>query len=922
MQRLRKAAQQTIASSIRKTTNGLRLATDLVIANINDWWPQLAAVVVTGGISALLVFIVPQQSWLPKASDSRVLLGSLLGAQAAIAALTLAVTLFVMQGISNRQDADDRIYREYVKRSKVKGIFRNSLLSVATTGVILLIIVTLSGSKSTSSALPALSNLTIVAFAGFLLNLTFAEALFEVSIRLSTPTQWIDLRRSVNERDVRRAIQVFLRRLLRAAESLRRDDPDITTIVPDAGEGSADEAVRDLLDEARRFMREERQGEFSRSMESIKVLLMYAIEEMEKTDYKWGPPGTYPEWPPLRQLGRNLYSFREDIFRQGSRDYVLELRSLDHWLARTGIKRQCGEMFTTALEGYRFNYNITAQQESSGFREIFRNEFSVVANELTYGLEAEKIIPYIRHMTKVQEGMLSDAMHRNNQEDFRQLHSRFKPLFGHLEWRWNAEGWLPFLESELPGQLEQEYRIILMGLAGRAALIYSSAGSNDANAYLDIGRGEYTSINKLTGDISQAVTREEGSGWSLWSDWESEKAVPGEAYSVNEEQYPLAFFSIRLMELLSEPSTTLDLHRRATQIRDWFAANSDGLKGFVQTEQGPRLEPGATTEPSPTLETGPTRDERQQFATTAIGLAVIRDDAAEERDVIQRDLNPQRVSAFIDEIRVAAKGSNPIEESFRMAGTFLLLSNDGANLPEERGWNRLEPKAFLAEDSQTGHIHYSPMKGDRWGRDIAFDITVMFCREIDDGPESVASLDTPENVLKAIDDMMAEFGDTEELLLMWAGDWFQIEIELNREQPKGYQTKWQLQEPQMSWRIGRYRGHPIVRGPRDGERRFYVVDPSSWGILVRGQFEGDQDIRVEINTVSEERANELLELNPDHFPDEPDLESKLRKLQSMVQMRIGIREEVRVSDRSRGRLVRALPEYLSVPNVDAIGEPE
>ena len=42
----------------------------------------------------------------------------------------------------------------------------------------------------------------------------------------------------------------------------------------------------------------------------------------------------------------------------------------------------------------------------------------------------------------------------------------------------------------------------------------------------------------------------------------------------------------------------------------------------------------------------------------------------------------------------------------------------------------------------------------------------------------------------------------------------------------------------------------------------------------------------------------------------------------MVQMRIGIREEFRVSDRSRGRLVRALPEYLSVPNVDAIGEPE
>ncbi len=188
----------------------------------------------------MLVFIVPQQSWLPKASDSRVLLGSFLGAQAAIAALTLAVTLFVMQGISNRQDADDRIYREYVKRSKVKGIFRNGLLAVATTGVILLTLQALSGSESVPSALPALPNLVIVAFAGFILNLTFAGALFEVSIRLSTPTQWIELRRSVNERDVLRALQVFLQRRRRATESLLRDDPDITTIVPEAGEGSAE----------------------------------------------------------------------------------------------------------------------------------------------------------------------------------------------------------------------------------------------------------------------------------------------------------------------------------------------------------------------------------------------------------------------------------------------------------------------------------------------------------------------------------------------------------------------------------------------------------------------------------------------------------------------------------------------------------
>ena len=818
MQTLSDMARERIVAPARKVRNGIRQAIKGLVAKFTDWYFQFAAMVVISGISALLVLVVPSQKWPPDVTSSSVLLGSLLGAQAAIAALTLAVTLFVMQGISNRQDADDRIYREYVNRSKVKGIFRNSLLSVATTGVTLLILRTSTDSEATATALPALSNLSVVAFGGFLLNLTIAGALFEVSIRLSALTQWIELRRSVNERDVRQGIQIFMRRRLRATESLLRDEPDITIIVPDKGEDSADEAMRDLLDEARRFMREERHGEFSRSIDSIKEMLTYAMDEIEKTDYKWEDPGTYPEWPPLRQLGRNLYSFREDIIRQGNRDYISELRSLDRWLARTGVRRQCGELFTTGIEGFRFNYNIAVQQEATEFRGILRDEFSVVANELTYGLEAEQGGSYSRHMTRVQEGMLSDTMHRNNPEDFSKLHSRFRPLFQHLKWSWNANGWPPTPESELAERLDQEYRIMVMGLAGRAALIFGLGRVNDANAYLDIGREEYTSTDRLSKDISQALTREEGSRWSLWSDWESEKAVPGEAYSVNAEQYPLAFFGIRLMELLPEPSSTLDPERKATQIRDWFAANGDHLKGFVRTERAPTLQPGASSEADPTVDAGTTRDERQQFATETIRLAAIRDDRAEEHDIGQRELSAERVTAFTDQIRAAALGSNPIEESFRKAGAFLLLPTDGDDLPEERGWNRLEPKGYLAEDFQTGHIYYSPMQGDRWGLNVAYDITLMLCREMDDGPKSVAALDTPENVLRALDDTITSLGGPDELLLVWGGDWFEVEIELNRDQPEGYQPQWQLQESQMSWRIGRYRGHPIVRGPRDGER--------------------------------------------------------------------------------------------------------
>ena len=75
---------------------------------------------------------------LPEPSDVGAILGNLLTAQAAIAALTLAVTLFMMQGIAAKRDVDDRMYREYVRSSRMRDILWVSLLAVGVTGVLLI----------------------------------------------------------------------------------------------------------------------------------------------------------------------------------------------------------------------------------------------------------------------------------------------------------------------------------------------------------------------------------------------------------------------------------------------------------------------------------------------------------------------------------------------------------------------------------------------------------------------------------------------------------------------------------------------------------------------------------------------------------------------------------------------------------------
>ena len=138
---------------------------------------------------------------------------------------------------------------------------------------------------------------------------------------------------------------------------------------------------------------------------------------------------------------------------------------------------------------------------------------------------------------------------------------------------------------------------------------------------------------------------------------------------------------------------------------------------------------------------------------------------------------------------------------------------------------------------------------------------------------------------------------------MLAGDWFDVLSELARQAPDGYQHARQIPEADRCGETGRYLGHPIIRGPHDGNRRLYVVEPGTWGCFVRAQVEGDRDLLVEVDAISLERARELLRGKPDYFPNEPDDASKLRKLQASVRVGVAARTGFRVTDPSRARRV-------------------
>ena len=838
--------------------------------------------------SVTILLVVPGFEWLPQHDEARTLFAALLTAQAAIAALTLAVTQFVIQGVSTRRDANDRMYREYVQQSWVRQIFWGSIVAVVVGGVVFMAQEFVGGVENVANKVPGLKNLTLLSVISFGISLALPVVLFEKALFLLLPERWSTIRRTVNERGVRQAIEVYLSRHHRVVASLEANEPNLSATFPDPEEGLADEAIRGLLGDARRAMSEHGLREFTRSLNSIKDLISYAMDEIESHGTSWSAPGGQPDWPPVRDLRRNLYSFREDVIRAGNREYIFELLGLDYWLLSTGARRSCGELFTTGLESYRTNYQISVRVADREVREILRDRAWTNAPWTITRGELEDAFPYAIELVRHQERMLSDALHLEHSGDFEALHNRFETSLRLIRWDWDRRD-----GRNVSDALTQFYRVVLMGVGGRAIILAESGRLGDPCRYLTVCRGILGRVEHLAGDIAQALRREDQSQASQWSEWEWEGAEPGIVQRMSAERYPLTFFAVRLMELSSDAMPVIDLQGTANEVLSWFESNADRLLSFVSDQ------PDAT------------REHRREWAAGALRAAVKRDEIAEDDRVIASELSPERVAGFNSSVYETALAVGSVERLFRECGAFLSLTEHTDPSPEKRGFFDLVSKAFLADMPSSGRTWYEPLKGDQFGRGLVSDILARFCEALDEAPELSVPLNSPEELLSAFDDAKAELGNSSELVAVLAGDWMAIEVALHTGKRDGFIPAWQLPDGNRDREWGQYHGHTLLRGPRDGERRLYLVDPRSWGCFVRAQCEGDQDLSIEIKPISADRAQELLDENPNHIPDESDQESKLRKLQTFVELAVCHRIEFRVKAHSRAKRMVSAGENVA-----------
>lgn len=847
----------------------------------------VAGISITG--AAAVLFLVPIFTspfyWLPEPKDSLSLLGPLLGAQAAVAALTLAVTVFVVQGVSNKDDADDRTYREYVRRSRAEWVLWSSLGAAAITATVLVGHRLITGTPAVLEAAPGLANLALVAVAALFGNLVLPGLLFRHAVRLARPDQWRALRLDVDKRDIRAAVQAFLGRSRRAAAALEAGEPDLSNFFPDLGEDAASEAIRAVLGDARRAMAERRYGEFTQSLASIRKLVEYAMDELEREGVRWGQPGSQPQWPPLHSLGSDLYSFREEVIGRGDRDYVFQLLNLDYWLLSDGMRRECGEMFAAALEGYRWNYEVACRVGSGELRELLRDQVWQVANGLILTAKIDEALPYFSEMVKHQERLAAHAMSTELPEDYERLHDAFQQVLRAVQFHRDVRDTDRADPARPYQQLVQAYRVALMGLGGRAVLLAESGTIADPNPYLDVPRAATHDLRRLADDVGKALSGERDLRSSVWLEWEREGARNLQMRSVKPEQYPLAFFALRLLDLVTDDTPPLNLHGHARQVFGWFEQNSGRIARYVAADPDRDME------------------ERRRLVTAALTDAVRADEVAQDQAIISWQLSEERVSAFTAGVYAGTFSNAGIEEWFRRTGAFRYLPAEAENGPAPRWMSELLPKASLAKVPENFHTFYAPLEGEPLGEAHTVDAIRRICEELEEAPAVRASLETPQALLQAIDAAAEAMEPSREILVVLAGDCRDVLTFLDGEEPAGYEPWWRIPDDERSSEIARYRGHPLLNGPEHGERRLYVVEPGAWGCFVRTQVEGDRDLLVEVKPISVERARSLLDANPELFASEPDEESRLRKIQTFVDVKVAARTEFRVGDSSRARRV-------------------
>lgn len=844
----------------------------------------LGAGVLPGAVSIALVVAgialsvcIPSGSWLP--SDPGRVVGPLAQVQGAIAAISLAVMVLIVEAVERREEIVDATYDVFLREAHVRWVISGVLVSTLGTAI-----------SFALTQVPSIGNQgNLVVFAAISIIITVL-AILHFTLRaliVLRPSQYREFKRKAYLEQMQIGVTAKIKRINEIAAS-----PTASIVSSPAIEMEAEQTMLQKLGDVAVASESTRPDRTEEDIEVLKSAFDHAAKMLMNSSYNNMPKDRRQdlELPLFTYTSRHFSSlwqasYASQVYENVRSIYRLHLH-IAH-LARDGSINDLREtVVANAISSYQSGMNWP-----EGVAHGVGLAWGVVRNHVWLSMLLHNAHPLVQAdaalLRTISEGFQDSAasMVRDGHiAAFEQITAQISDLHDSLGHNRYGDGEFDYKINQPIDDLFHDVRLALAALAGLAILSQKGGYINNARAFVNRVH-EILQNNQNAGESLERLLRVDGSAlaqrWSWWDDRNDGSSLP----------------RVRIMR----PWQHLVLYFITASLIDGPDARLPRALGGIHRDVVDTLEQHWEIMCDVANIYGDVREIERERILSIIEAEKSADAHRRQDRIIATPVNAVQSDQYVQEVLQAYKqteisSARVVASIFGGAGRVQILRSDDLDAPAESPF-RLRG-AFKGAFMQITETHYvADPSATRVVEEVEAKRRQMMIKLVVDQAGLVEAIPIDgDKLYTEISRVLADLQPQFPLFLITGRETGDLRRRLHRarsniRRPASAALDRMPPDVEEALQTGE-----IMASPQIGEPALYVIDIARWGLMRRADI-GDDPLRVEVHAISADRAGELLDtgrVNAGHLS----REEAMRELQLQVVVEVTQRVDFVVEDPS------------------------
>ncbi len=857
-------------------------------------WPSI--IVAAAAMAIGICLSIHASPWLALPEDPARVVAPLAQVQGAIAAISLAVLVLIVEAVQRREDIVDATYEVFIREALVRPVIASVLISTFGTAIAFILVRTPSFEDERNLALFAMGSvaITILVILGFTLR----------ALAVLQPSQYRKFKRKAYLEQIRIGVTAQIEHINAIVAN-----PTAPTMPSSATEMKAEQAMLQILGDVAVAIKLTRPDRIEEDIATIESAFDYAVKMIANSDYNDIPKDRNQvfELPLFASASRYLPSLWQASYASRVHEnvrYVYRLHLHIAHLARDGTIDDLKEtVVTSAMLSYQ-----ARSDWPEGVAQGVGFAWGVVRNHvwlpmLLHSAHPSSPIDTALLRTNVEgfQDIAASMVRDGDIAAFEQITAQISDLHDLLKHNRRGDGKFDHKINQPVDDLFHDVRLALAALAGLAILSQKGGYINNARAFVnrvhEILQGQPNageSLERLLSADRSAFVQP----WSWWDDRHDGSSL-SRVRTIYPMQHPVLYFITAslidgLDARLPQALGSAPLDGKGVLERHWaIICDVAGIRGDMQETEKERI-------------------------IGFIEAAKSADEHRRQDRIIMTPISEEHVSKYVQEVLRAYKqtesSSTPVVANvFGSVDRAHILPVDDSDALAELPF-RLRG-AFKGAFMRTIQTHYvADPSATRVMETIEVRRRQMMVNLIDDQMGLMEAIPVVgDEIFTEISRVLADLQPQFPLFLITGqgtGDlWRRLHrARSNIRQPILTELEQIPPDVEAALRIGE-----IMVSQQIGKPALYIIDVARWGRLRQANI-GNEPLRVELHAISAERAGELLDTGCISAGD-LSREEAMRALQLQVEVEVAQRVDFVVEDPSAA--VR-IPLQLPVPQAEVM----